>query len=319
MWNPAIDIFRWRGFTFLLIIFSVLFAGYSADLTTLGTGARPLGMGNTGVALMHDLNSLSGNPAGLGLLVTPCIQLFSSRIVSDVDYIALTGAYPVSNNGVVAGGLLRASVSGIPITELDEDFRPVVVQEVTYSDSVYVLSWGQKYMEKLYIGISAKYFSKGVSGYGWGKGVNADIGLLYQYNEQWDFGLVQKNGIPLMGGVGGVAWDTGATDPVAASLIPGVVYRQSPQWLIATDVDMSQRKDRKGLIHFGTEYAINAQSFVRAGWQQLEDLVGYTTDSTISLGFGLRLNDLQFDYAYQQLQDIKYSTHFVSVQYNFNQ
>jgi hypothetical protein len=318
MYNPAIDGLRWRGFTFLLISFSFLFASYSADLTTLGAGARPLAMGNTGVAVMHDLNALSGNPAGLGLLVTPSVQLFSSRIVSDVDYIALTGATPWGA-GTIGGGLLRASVSGIPITELNADFRPVVVQEVTYSDSVYLLSWGQKYLDRLYIGISGKYFTKGVAGYGWGKGVNLDVGLLYQWNEQWDVGIVQKNALPMVGDFGGVAWDTGTTDPVAASLVPGVAYHCSPHWLIAADLDMSQRKDRKGLIHLGTEYAVNDQAFVRAGGQQLEDLVGYTTDSTISFGFGLRVSDLQFDYAYQPLQDIKYSTHFVSVQYNFNQ
>ncbi len=307
-----------------------VFAASSSDISMIGIGARPMGMGKAYVALADDASAMFLNPAGLAQVQKPQLISMQANLMNDVNYLTFGGIMPFGP-GTIGLSLLQSYVDGIALTELDADGRPRTTETVSYFEGIWTLSYGMPVTQyvnglfkteipgKIYGGISAKYFHKGVQGLVAGGGTNADVGLLYHMDETWDFGLRFRNIIPSLGVIGSINWDTGASDGVVSYTTFGVGYTVDPKWKVLLDYDGSFLNKRKGLFHFGTEYRFDTFAAIRLGWEQLHDAIGQDTTDHITFGLSLMVNGFSVDYAYQPYYGLlENTTHFISFGYTFD-
>lgn len=311
------------------ILLSNLFAVGSVDITNIGVGARPIGMGKSFVALADDASAMFLNPAGLGQLTTPYFHNTQTNLLGDIDYFTLGGVIPL-DKGNMAASFQQASVGDIPLTTLDSDGRPVKQDETTYRDSLMMVAYGLQINDlydsifphalkgKLYGGATFKYFSKGVPDIAMGRGLDLDLGLLYKTDSDWQFGIYQKNFLTALFNTEMISWSTGARDRLDSYTKLGTTFLINPDWRILTDYDFSVRRG-KALMHLGTEYNLQDVVQVRAGWEQLDDSIQATTDGHFSMGFSMNLQGAILDYAYTPYYELENNaTHYISIQYKFS-
>ena len=316
---------------FIITISTFILAIGSTDITNIGVGARPLGMGKSFVGLADDASSIFLNPAGLGKLDTPYLQNTQTNMLGDVDYFTMGGVAPLLNGANLGASFLRASVGGIPITEIGSDGRPVVAEDIVYSDTLLMVAYGDSLNQvfkdmfnmslpgNLYGGFSFKYFSKGVPKISMGRGADFDLGILYDSGKKFQVGLLQKNLLTLLTEESMIVWDTGARDMLDSYTKLGVSYQLNKSWLVLSDYEFSFLRGEP-LLHLGTEYDIQNIFQMRAGWEQIEDSSGGTTQSHFSMGFSFDLGGAVLDYAYVPYYELDSdTTHYVSLQYKFSE
>ncbi|MFC1517511.1 PorV/PorQ family protein [Candidatus Margulisiibacteriota bacterium] len=321
---------------FLSLILIVLlqagsWAGSSADISQIGIGARPMGMGKAYVALADDPSAMFMNPAGIAQIEKPQLLSMQASLLGDINYLTFGGIAPFGP-GSIGLGLVQANVDGITLTELDSNNRPRAVEDVTYYDGIWNLTYAlpithlarsafkMKLPGKLFGGMSLKYFHKGITGYSTGSGTNLDLGLLYIPNSKWRFGITQKNAVPSLGVIGSINWDTGAQDYLLSYTTLGVGYYVDPNWLVLVDYDIAFSGGRKALIHLGTEYTLQKSMVLRTGYEQLHDTTGGNTLGNFTMGLTLYMEDWKIDYAYHPYyNEVDNTTHFLSFGYRFNE
>ncbi len=66
-----------------------------ADFLEIGIGSRPIGMGEAFTAATDDLNSVYYNPAGLGTLKYPMLQLMHQELILDSRFENISLSYPL--------------------------------------------------------------------------------------------------------------------------------------------------------------------------------------------------------------------------------
>lgn len=314
----------------ILVGHSSAFSAASTDISMIGLGARPMGMGKAFTALADDTSAMYLNPAGLAQLKRPQLLSMQSSLLNDINYLTIAGNTPFGP-GTLGLSLLQSSVDGINLTELDSNDRPRTTDTVTYLESVWYLSYGLRIDEqmdrnfnwhirgKLYGGVSYKYFHKGVSGIAEAGGSNGDIGLLYQPDAAWSYGLALKNFIHSQDGIGSMSWDTGAHDSMVSYTTFGLAYKYNEKFRVLSDYDFSFTDKRKALLHIGTEYYFDDYVAVRLGWEQLHDSIGAETKDHITFGLSLLVNGFTIDYAYQPYYGMaENTTHFISFGYTFD-
>src|SRR3989338_3520500 len=106
---------RNAGFILLLILLLGGAAAAAIDLSEIGVGARPLGMGKAYAGKADDASAIFLNPAGLAKNDALNIVSMSGSMHSDVNYIML-GASDISPLGKFGLGYVNASVGSIPLT-----------------------------------------------------------------------------------------------------------------------------------------------------------------------------------------------------------
>jgi len=312
------------------LLLASLFAIGSVDITNIGVGARPIGMGKSFVALADDASAMFLNPAGLGQLTTPYFHNTQTNLLGEVDYFTLGGVIPL-DQGNMAASFQQASVGDIPLTSLGSDGRPVREEDTTYRDSLMMISYGRQINDlyqfifprtlagRLYGGATFKYFSKGVPDIAMGRGVDLDLGLLYKTDSDWQFGAFQKNILTALFNTEMISWSTGAKDRLDSYTKLGTTFMVKPDWRILLDYDFSVRRG-KALMHLGTEYNLQDVVQIRAGWEQIDDSIQGTTDGHFSMGFSMNLQGAILDYAYTPYYELEHNaTHYISVQYKFSE
>ncbi len=66
-----------------------------ADFLELGVGSRPLGMGEAFTAATDDINSIYYNPAGLGTLKFPMLQVMHQELILDSRFENVSASFPL--------------------------------------------------------------------------------------------------------------------------------------------------------------------------------------------------------------------------------
>lgn len=83
-------------FIFKISSYAAGTAGTSgADFLEIGIGSRPIGMGEAFTAATDDLNSVYYNPAGLGTLKYPMLQLMHQELILDSRFENISMSYPL--------------------------------------------------------------------------------------------------------------------------------------------------------------------------------------------------------------------------------
>ncbi|MCI0495864.1 PorV/PorQ family protein [candidate division KSB1 bacterium] len=292
----------------------------SAPFLAIEAGARAIGMGGAFVAVSNDITSLYWNPAGLARLSTTGEATFNhTDWILDVshDYAAV---------GLSLGsfGALGLSFSALTMGEME--VRSLLYPEGTgekfgASDFAIGTSYARNLTDRFSIGFTAKYINQSL----WHMSASSfaiDIGTLFttQFNGMRigmsisNFG----NKMKLEGSDTQVPIDIdtqkyGNNNKIVASMktdswsLPllfrfgvamDVIKSYHQRWTLA--VDAMHPNDNSEYLNLGTEYALNENVFLRAGYKNL-----FMTDNEEGLAAGMGLAykfygniKLKIDYAY---------------------
>jgi len=338
--------FKMRAFCcgLLAVILTSSAAFAALDLSEIGVGARPLGMGKAYVGLADDASAIFTNPAGLSLNKNLNIISMSGVMLGDVNYILL-GASDSSPFGKLGVGYINASVPGIPLTTLEGSGPSLEARQfgqTDYNSSMIVFSYGSKLSrflrngrgDNIALGASLKIFSQGFSGGGTsmqdaaGSGMDADLGMMWETNRWMNWGLVFQNFLPESFG-GKFAWQRNQVSegiPLITkiggyfNLLGPTAWRQNDRMKLdlAVDYEKTSSTGRPGVFHLGTEFWPLEVFALRLGIDQKPKATesGVGVDSNLTAGVGLCFAGFAFDYAYHQFGELsENATHFFSVGY----
>ncbi len=314
---------------------------YAIDPSYVGVGARSLGMGKAYVAVGEDADTIFFNPAGLGRISLWKMMTMYSNLMGDVKYSVLSCAIPMEV-GSFGFGYVSSRVDGIWIMGEDavsQTHKPIPTMLGDYSNNVVFLSYGfplnkiAGFGENIYLGANLKYFDSQGSGtdeayFGAGKGIDADLGILYTPNSWLSLGISQQNVVPQSFG-GAVTYKSGVEESMPSITKIGTSIKllgeedialiEAPIKLnLSGDIDIFEMQNRSLGGHIGAEFIPNEHIYLRAGIDK--DPVPSTVDpseaTNLTLGAGIKFAGVRFDYAYHPYSSIPdNATHFFSISY----
>jgi len=296
--------------------------GRATDPSYIGVGARPLGMGKAYVGLAEDSNAIFVNPAGLGKINDVLVSSMYSKLMDEVNYMVGSVTFPMTE-GTVAIGYLNSTVPDIELYSVNEFGTPEAEGLANYSNYVAYLSYGVRLDDinpDVSLGASLKSLGKSFSGIeydeGTGSGMNIDLGVLYQPNDWFTMGLTQQNALETtMKFVGGIEEAIPSTTKIgfnANTHGKNGFNKTSYKINIAAELDVDSKGERESTAHFGIEYWPVELLAIRAGVDQ--DATPDGVMSNFTGGVGLRLGNIEFDYAYHTYYDIpENATNYFSI------
>lgn len=316
-------------FYFCLVAVNRLHAQYKENISKVGTtaapflaievGARAVGMGGAFVAIADDISSLYWNPAGLARLRN------GEAIFSHTDWI-LDVSYDYAAVGLPLGSLGSLGLSFSTLTMGEMEVRTLLYPEGTgekfaASDFAIGTSYARNLTDRFSIGFSAKYIHQSL----WHMSASSfalDIGTLF---------TTQFNGMRIgmsITNFGSKMMLEGSDTQVPIDVDPNkygnnnkiVANMKTDRWslpllfrfglamdLIKTyhqrltlAVDAMHPNDNSEYINVGTEYGLNENIFLRAGYK---NLFMQDSEEGLTAGIGLAYKlfgdvRLKFDYAY---------------------
>jgi len=288
--------------------------GQATDPSYIGVGARPLGMGKAYVAIADDAGSIFVNPAGLGRIDRVLFSSMYSNFMSDLNYMEGSITCPVGP-GTLAVGYLGVSSPAIDLYTDDGLGNPVSEGKADYNNYVGYLSYGSKLTAidpDIMLGVNLKAFGEGFTGSdltadGNGSGLNIDIGMLYQPNNWFTLGITRQNALDF----GKMTFASGIKEDIPSLTKVGInmnllgkfgLYKGNSKLNVAADLDIDSAGKSDNTLHLGVEYWPIELLALRAGLDQ-EPVAG-AVQTNLTAGVGLRLGNVEFDYAYHTYNDI---------------
>jgi hypothetical protein len=264
---------------FLLLGNSVAHASVGvADLLYQSSGARAMAMGTAFTAVADDSSYPFWNPAGLHLQDVRW-SYFDFQNFMDFNYHFSGSTIVKDNNGLIG---LTAVASLSPGIEAYDDVGNFAG---TYSDmqGLVNITGGDRVGRDLYWGVSARGFWHGIGADNlWGAA--GDVGVLWQMSPKVRLGAVMHAPFSM------VSTAHADFDTLDAINSLGIAHwvDDARNILFSADVNF----DRQGLHHWAT----GAEVWVLPGSLALR--AGYQNINGMSLGVGLNVGGIHFDYAY---------------------
>ncbi len=257
-------------------------ASSAASYLNNGVGARFLGMGSAGVALVDDVTATYWNPAGLTRMGTHPTQVGSmySFLTLERSFDYLGFAQQTEDHGSFGVGLTHYGVEGIEATtSVGDPAGTFGDQELSLS-----FSWAGQAGYQFRYGATARALYHGLAdsrAYGYGM----DLGALFQPSLASEFTL----GVNLQNPVGSLPWDTGRQDAVMPNLKLGLADKYlNARFSLAADLDVPLSAEAPLTPHLGAEMWLTDSLAVRAGVNRRD----------FCAGASWKYEFYQFDYAY---------------------
>lgn len=317
-------------FIYLLLLFGVLPTAaavtYTADFLTLGTGARPLGMGNAFTAIADEASTTNYNPAGISQLTHHEFNFMHATFADLAAYDVASYIYPFSPKMTFGISWLRVGVDDIPFTRIPlagkpvgPNNRPYVAGTFSNTSNAILLSGARNFTNlprdmSIHFGASLKLIYIDAYQNTNAIGGGSDIGMLVKTDVErpttFSFGVVASDFLTTK-----LYWntppDTADETPHTETILPrfkvGIAYHQkipvfSSQLTLAADVDT--RNDYE--FHAGAEYILFELLALRCG---LDGRNGTSRAMYFTAGTGLQLRFVtgaafHVDYAYQRQPDL---------------
>ena len=250
-------------FLVLLIAISGLYASPSEAgviFLNISPGARATGMGDAFVAIADDATASWWNPAGLARQEGKEFSLMHANWLpgfsfNDMYYDFAAYKQEIPGFGVVGGNITYFYLGEMQRTnESGGDEGTFDTYEMAAT-----LSYGTDLTDDLFIGINTKFIYSHLSdtgagkekGSGTGHSVAMDIGLLYQFSEDLDFGATISNIGPKISYI-----DHEQADPLPTNLKIGAAYYlfydEFNSWVVTGDMNKLLVKRGEDLNGDGT-------------------------------------------------------------------
>lgn len=258
----------------------------TASLFTIGTGARPLGMGNAFVGLADDENAALYNPAGLAFLEKTKFTSFYSNQYSSFHY----GSLGIASTKL---GLSYLQLSSGNLTK--KDLYGNSTGEFSYTSRGLLGTYGAQVGGNLALGLQGKAYQ--LANPSLAHGFSLSPALLYRI-KPFQFGTIFKNLLST-----DITHSDDNTEHWQEELVLGIAYNTERLKLgLDFDAQFTERGIDPGVARFGAEGRVFPHILLRAG---------VTSKLQSSLGISMNIKDWQFDYSLQFHDELK-STHRLS-------
>ncbi len=276
-----------------------------ADFLKIGLGAAAAGVGEAYTARSGDVNSVFYNPAGLADMKMNMLAATHLNWIAETRYEALAYARPILGVGTVGASVFLLHMPEIPSLDANGISQGMVQAYdlgVQFSYARDLSSWLG--LTGLSGGANMKILRRELAGSN-ASGLAADLGALYQLDENFTFGLSCLN-------LGYLSEFESGSEKLPIVIRAGTCYAQDLGELhqIAAMVDLVQSLDNTLRSNFGLEYSFQNTVSLRAGYK-----LGYDTDG-FQAGAGVQWQNLSLDYALK-LMGIFGTTHLVSAGMGF--
>ncbi|MGQ0644728.1 MAG: PorV/PorQ family protein [Elusimicrobiota bacterium] len=263
-----------------------------ASFLKIDSDARSSAMGSAVSGSVEGIGALQRNPAGLGRLTEPQVQLSHAAWLADTRYEFVGLARPGKTGGLGVGFF---HLDAGEFEGRDRDRRPT--GGFSGSDAVLMTALGRR-KGSLNLGAGFKVFQQRL-GASFARGVALDLGgQLRPANSPLSVGAVLQNLGPPAGferkkdplphtGSGGVEWTLGAAGKLSAEV-------------------RNRIGDGSFVFSSGMEYwALNALA-LRAGYFALPS----RSMGGFKMGLGVKYRDYQLDYAVSPFEDMGFAHRF---------
>ncbi|MCM2303485.1 MAG: PorV/PorQ family protein [Elusimicrobia bacterium] len=284
-----------------------------SEFLLLDTSARGIAMGGAYSVATNDASSLYWNPAGLSQVPRFSATFLHAQYVAGITYNAASVAKRINDSSVLALGVRYLDVGAITRTDVNGlsrgEFQPrSYLAELGWGQSIYDLSDSEV---DVAMGVTVKYLHTDLlehaNAYGGDFGVHSRF---YGTSQTYDISMAIQNL-----GVGQKFDQVRDTLPTRVRFGGGV--RPIKPLLLTIEAVGPINSLPYGAA--GMEYTVdiqkNIQGAVRAGINSMTyESLGMT--SMLNFGFGVKLSDLSFDYAFAPTGDLGAQIHRVSVSFN---
>lgn len=290
--------------TFLsLILVTLLSVTTIADSffmpTDLGTSARMIGLGNM-EGFSDKANTIFENPAGLYRLSGGGFSAFTSTLMDEVVYTNLAIATPTPF-GTFGLGYMEVGVTEIPHTGQRNDLNSTFFPEYffDYKNSLFRLSWQTMLMDNLSFGASLTRYDV-VFDDVVGNGMNVDIGGI------WDlYPLELSLSVHNVLQDQKLDYNDGAEETLPRQWVGSVRYQLDDIALMAQLRHLRQ----ENAASYGVVFSPSFLPMLDVYGARKEFFVIDDRKSAVTLGIGLRLFSVQFNYAYEKSEHIEFDNH----------
>lgn len=301
-------------------IFDTSTAQTTYDPLTIGVGARALGMGKAYVAVAENCDTIFTNPAGLGEIDSFEFVSMSGQLLDEVNYLVLGAVYPIGDKSALGFGFADASLGGVEV----RDSGAVLLSTSSFSDRVFLTSYGRKITEKLSFGLNLKFFTQdgGQVSNADGSGFNVDLGFLQKGLGWLSLGLVGQNLLSSSK----MRYGNGTAEQFPLSVkigtrmfIMGQEFESAIlsdfELVAAVDADLSFQASEPTTTHLGLEFSPNTFLTLRTGVDQ--DPVPGGLQNNMTYGISLHWAGIGFHYAYHPYTEfVNNVTHYLSLSFD---
>lgn len=252
----------------------------------MGTGARAVAMGRTGVTEDQSAYAAQWNPGSLGFIPRPALAIQHAALFGDARHESLGAVYPTLDYGTFSLTLMRLDLGGIEQRDADN----LALGEFTFVEQQAALGYGYPVWGPLSVGAAVKVHDLRLAGYT-GTGVGVDAGLLARFPLGLPWLEEAAVGAACRNLVGPSLRLRSETDRLPAGYRAGAAVRLAllesvPDRLwVRVEAEKGERSDLR--LHAGAEYSLFDTVAVRGGWDQ----------EYFSAGAGINYAGFSLDYA----------------------
>ncbi len=291
------------------LFFTICFASgigtTGAQFLKIGTGARPVAMGGSFVAVANDANAIYWNPAGLSEIKVRQIATTYQSWFEGINYTYLSYIQPLRDTsidyGTIGISIAYLNTGNIPKTDIDADDN-IIEQGDCFGafDTYLILSYGGR-IRNLLLGSNVKFIKQKIeeetaSTYA------LDGGILYIPSDNLRFGLAIQN-------IGGTIKFVDESDPLPVNIKAGITYRFDSNSLLSLDTNFPLECNQPN-FHLGVEHPLS-NLFVFRGGYKTDTISDLDALSGLSLGLGFKWNRYHIDYAWVPYGNLG-QTHYIS-------
>ncbi|MCP4566248.1 MAG: PorV/PorQ family protein [FCB group bacterium] len=262
-----------------------------------GAGARAMGMGNAFVALSDDASAIYYNPSALPHFQSQQISLLHSILFEETIYDYVSYAYPLNaRHGFGIAGMR------IGIDDIGRRDQVTDLGRFNASQMQLLLSYGRVIDSRLSTGMSLKLAHQSIDNYS-AYGFGLDIAARAKITRNLRAGILLQD---LIGARLKLAENRERTPFTFKTGLAYLIKPSSSPLSGAIALDLDKPENRSLKVHAGFEAAHSAGLILRGGYDR----------DNVTLGLGLRYQELTFDYALKFLDRLS-DSHRFSLTFNF--
>lgn len=263
----------------------------------LGAGARAMAMGNGYTALAEDATAVYYNPAGIPYLPSQEITFLHTVLFEGTVYDYVAYVYPYTSIGGFGIAGMRLGTDDIgrrdQYTELGK-FSSTQMQ--------ILLSYGRHFDHGISAGANLKLANQSIADYS-DYGFGLDLAGRYSITDRLRAGLVLQD---IVGARMKLMNDRERTPYTIKGGLAYLYQIPDKPFSGAVTLDVEKPEYRSVKIRAGLELAHTSGLAVRGGYDR----------DNFTLGFGIRYQQLSFDYAYKFIDNLM-DSHRFSLSFNF--
>lgn len=272
-----------------------------AEFLKISIGARPSSMGEAFVAVCDETSGMFWNPAGLGLMLSPEIQVMHSLWLGDLYYSFLGCSYPCQ---IGVFGFGARYVYGPQITKIVDEYTRSCS---FYYDAAADIVYARRIIETLTMGTSLRYIQSKLNEHNI-SAFTGDIGVLFH---------MPSNGLSV-GLSGQNLFNQTGQDELPLGYKIGLAFKTNlPKDSSDILLSVETGKTTGGPLYYaaGAEHWFANIVALRLGYKYYTENKPIQDDSTLDpwrVGVGFRIKNYAVDYAYQSFASLG-ATHRVSL------